>query len=172
MPGKAVFWVFNQSYEVAVPEKSSAEQHRQVAEVISEQTDQANSAVKQTAITDFFSPRPDVPTQQQFAVSPFITPCPSVSLAEVPTVFSVQSGCVVDDYVDPTRSLFASVVHRPSSGASSVKTDSSPAEKDLDTASPKQNAATKKGMCLKRYSEVETMLILNSDRLPEALSSI
>ena len=148
--GKAVFWVFNQSHEVVVPETASAETKGQAAKTVPDHTNLEASAVKQTAITDFFCPRPatslaEVPvlggnvsdnTRRLFTLPPFITPCPSVRFSEVPVVFHVQSDCVVEDYLDPTRPLYEREALRPSSEPSSAETGSSLTKSGLSTLSP------------------------------------
>ena len=147
-PGKATFSVFsNQSHSFAVPatptagspaEDSAKEtlNHKasavpatpikktrlppvQAAQVAPEDTAQDISAVKQTAITDFFSPRAstpsvDVPVSggvqsgdvEGGNIHAFITPCPAVRLAEVPAVFEVQADYDVNHCFDPTHPLF------------------------------------------------------------------
>ena len=54
--GKTSFWVFNKSQEIVVPGTASSE--RQTTEAVPDPTLPESSAAKQTAITDFFSPRP------------------------------------------------------------------------------------------------------------------
>lgn len=134
-----------------VPGAASAERHEQATEGLSDHTKLGATAVKQTAITDFFSPRPSEPIEdvpvfnglqsgRKFATPPFITPCPSVRLAEVPAVFQLQAECVVEDYFDPTRPLFEREISKSSSEPSSVETASSPAKVGLESPSPKAHS--------------------------------
>ena len=133
-----------------VPATASAERREQAAEAPN-QTTLEPSTGKQTTITDFFSPRLPTSevhsTRREFAIPLFITPCPSVELAEVPAVFQVQSECVVENYLDITRPMFERQVSKPSSEVSSMETESLPAQIGLNTPSPKvQKAATQKGI--------------------------
>ena len=132
-----------------VPETASAETKGQAAETVPDHTNPEISAVKQTAITDFFSPRPATSlaevsvlggnvsdkTRGPSALPPFITPCPSVRFSEVPVVFHVQSDCVVEDHLDPTRPLYKREALRTSSEASSAETGSSLTKPGLHTLS-------------------------------------
>lgn len=133
-----------------VPETASAETKGQAAETVPDHTNLEASAVKQTAITDFFCPRPatslaEVPvlggnvsdnTRGPFALPPFITPCPSVRFSEIPVVFHVQSDCVVENYLDPIRPLYEREALRPSSEPSSAETGSSLTKFGLNTHTP------------------------------------
>ena len=133
-----------------VPEIASAETKGQAAETVPDHTNPEVSAVKQTAITDFFSPRPATSlaevsvlggnvsdnTREPSALPPFIKPCPSVRFSEVPVVFHVQSDCVVEDHLDPTRPLYKREALRPSPEPSSAETGSSLTKSGLDTLSP------------------------------------
>ncbi len=147
-PGKATFSVFsNQSHSFAVPATPTAQSPLaedskeisnskasavpatpikttrlspvQAAQMTPEDTTQEISAVKQTAITDFFSPRAstplvDVPVSSGVQsgdveggnIHAFITPCPAVRLAEVPAVFEVQADYNVKNCFDPTHPMF------------------------------------------------------------------
>lgn len=146
--GKTSFWVFNKSQDVVVPGAASAEPHGQNVAAVPNDSIPEASAVGQTAITDFFSPRPSGssvnvpvfdgvqsecvvgvhafdPTRRVFAIPPFISPCPSVRLAEVPSVFHVQSDCHIENYLDHTSPLFERDVSKLSRMTPSAKPESS-----------------------------------------------
>ena len=115
--------------------KESVEQPRQPTEGSSENLVPEATEARQTSITDYFSPRPtssaDVPkssdTIRTFTLPPFITPCPSVRLAEVSAVFQV-SECVAKHHFDPTRPLSECGLLKSSVKESSVETNSLPAQ--------------------------------------------
>ena len=154
--GKATFWVFNQSHSVVVPSTAPAEPHEQHIAAVPHDTAPEAPAVKQRPITDCFSPRPSTSeasasAQHPSATHPFITPYPSVKLAEVPTVFQVQSDAVVEDYLDPTHPLFEREVLKPSREPPSTETKPSSHGNHLNTPSLKESdAATKKAIDLKK----------------------
>ncbi len=83
----------------ATPIKKTRLSPVQAAHVAPEDTAREISAVKQTAITDFFSPRAS-------NIHAFIKPCPAVRLAEVPAVFEMQADYDIKDCFDPTHPLF------------------------------------------------------------------
>ena len=121
--------------------KASVEQPRQATEEAFDNAVPEASGAKQTSITDFFSPRAtmssvDVPsssnTTRSFTLPPFITPCPSVRLAEVSAVFQV-SDCVAKDHFDPTRPLSEWGIPKSSVEVSSVETDPLPAQVGSET---------------------------------------
>lgn len=145
-PGKTAFWVFHQSHETVNLGTASAEPHGQHVAWVRHHTAPDGPTSNQTAITDFFSPRPSVSpaggTRRLFAPPPFITPCPSVRLAEVPYVFQVQSECVVDNYLDLTRPLFACEVSKTSSELSSSSPASPKEAPSKSSWSPSDPAAT------------------------------
>lgn len=103
-----------------IPEPASAKPQGQHVAAVSDEGTQRASAVKQTAITDFFSLRPPTSytsdsTRRVYTTPTFITPCPSVRLAGVPAVFQVQSECAVEDYLDPTHPLFEHEISKSAS---------------------------------------------------------
>ena len=121
--------------------EASVEQPRQATEEAFDNAVPEASGAKQTSITDFFSPRAttssvDVPrssnTIRSFTLPPFITPCPSVRLAEVSAVFQV-SECVAKDHFDPTRPLSEWGIPKSSVEVSSVETDPLPAHVGSET---------------------------------------
>ena len=121
--------------------KASVEQPGQAKEGAFDNAVPEASEAKQTSITDFFSPRPttssaDVPgsldTTRAFTLPPFITPCPSVRLAEVSAVFQV-SECVVKDHFDPTRPLSECGILKSSVEESPVETNPLPAQVGSET---------------------------------------
>lgn len=105
---------------------ASTERQEKSVEAVPENTASEVSTVKQTAITDFFSPRPSTSSTKVA----FITPCPSVTLAEVPAMFVKQANIVDGDHVfDPMHPVF----------------------KDWEPCPPKQtDMDTETGMCPKR----------------------
>ena len=105
---------------------ASTERQEKSVEALPEKKASEVSTVKQTAITDFFSPRPS----SSSAKMAYITPCPSVKLADVPAMSVKQANIVDGDYVfDPVHPIF----------------------KDWEPRPPRQpNMDTDTGMCPKR----------------------
>ena len=135
---------------------ASAEGNAQAVKAVPDHTTPKAPAVKQTAVTDFFSPRRPTssaelsgPPRRASALPPFITPCPSVRLAEVPAVFQAQPECVVEDYLDPSRPLYGDNVSTPLPQPSITETGSPLANATFVTPSPgSQHFATKEeGTC-------------------------
>lgn len=162
-------------------EAASAGGNEHVAEAIPERIAPKAPTVKQTAVTDFFSRRSPKPSVEQSnltgrvsAIPPFITPCPSVRLAEVPAVFEVQSECEIENHLDPIRSLSQRDVSTPSSEPSSVEIGTSLANVSFITPSPglEDFAANKEGAWHKDCLGIKAMLISNRYTFQEALASV
>ncbi len=136
---------------------ASMERNEQCVEAVTEITAPEATAVKQTAITDFFSPRPSTPLT-------FITPCPSVRLTRVPAVFVKQANIVDGDNVfDPTRPLFEH--SKPSSMTSSPASPKSAIE---DVAS--NNASSSSELAnteADHKSEIERLRLVHEQAMEE-----
>ena len=126
---------------MAVPSTSTTSTEPQTHSVATaaEKSAQGVSAVKQTAMTDYYSPRP------------------STSMAEVPA--------------HPAEPLFKRGISKSSQEPSSIGTESSSINADLDTISPTfQDEAAKKGMYQLNFIGVEFILISNRDKFAEKLA--
>ena len=136
---------------------ASTERHEQSVEATPETTTPEATAVKQTAITDFFSPRSSTPLT-------YITPCPSVRLTRIPAVFLKQANTVDGDKVfDPTHPLFE---QRKPSSMPSLPASPKPATEDVasNNASSSSELANTEA---DHKAEIERMRLVHEHAIEE-----